>query len=113
MNKKNIFENILKKKIPANILYQDKKVTAFTDISPKAPVHILVIPNLFIKNLNEINKKNLNILSHMMYVSIKLAKINNIHESGYRIIINCNKNSGQEIQYLHIHILGGKKLKKI
>ncbi|CAL4321828.1 HIT domain-containing protein [Buchnera aphidicola] len=113
MNHKNIFTKIIEKKVPANIIYQDEKITAFTDISPKAPVHILVIPNLFIKNLNYINKKNLDILSHMMYVSIKIAKKNKINKSGYRIIINCNKHGGQEIQYLHIHILGGKKLRKI
>jgi histidine triad (HIT) family protein len=113
MSNENIFQKILKKEIPANIIYQDKKTTAFTDISPKSPIHILVIPNFFIKNLNAINKKNLNILSHMMYVAIKIAKKKKINKSGYRIIINCNKDSGQEVQYLHIHILGGKKLKKI
>ncbi|NIG99309.1 MAG: HIT domain-containing protein [Buchnera aphidicola (Periphyllus acericola)] len=110
MNTKNIFQKIIKKKISAEIIYQDKKITAFNDISPRAPIHIIIIPNNFIKNINYIDKKNLNILSYMMYKSIKIAKNKKIHKSGYRIVINCNKNGGQTIPYLHIHLLGGKKL---
>ncbi|NIH16588.1 MAG: HIT domain-containing protein [Buchnera aphidicola (Periphyllus lyropictus)] len=111
MNNKKIFENIINKKTPSKIIYQDKKITAFNDISPKAPIHILIIPNKFIKNLNKITKKNLKILSHMIYMSKKIAKKKKINKSGYRIIINCNKDGGQKIKYLHIHLIGGKKLK--
>ncbi|CAL4321860.1 Purine nucleoside phosphoramidase [Buchnera aphidicola (Periphyllus testudinaceus)] len=110
MNINNIFQKIIKKKIPSEIVYQNKKITAFKDISPKAPIHILIVPNKFIKNLNYINKKNICILSEMLYTSIKIAKKKKIHKSGYRIIINCNKNGCQKIPYLHIHLIGGKKL---
>ncbi|WP_343187620.1 HIT domain-containing protein [Buchnera aphidicola (Periphyllus koelreuteriae)] len=112
MNIENIFEKILKKKIPSKIIYQNKKITAFKDISPKAPVHIIIIPNKFIKNLNYINKKNSNILSEMICASVKIAKNKKINKSGYRIIINCNKDGRQKIQYLHMHLIGGKKLNK-
>ncbi|QCI24423.1 histidine triad nucleotide-binding protein [Buchnera aphidicola (Muscaphis stroyani)] len=105
-----IFTKIIHGKIPANIVYQDKIVTAFKDIKPKAPIHILIIPNTFIKSLNEINTNNKNIITHMLYTSIQIAKKNNISEKGYRIIINCNEHAGQEINYLHMHLLGGKKL---
>lgn len=105
-----IFKNIIKKKIPANIVYQDEKITAFKDIKPKAPVHILIIPNIFIASSNDINKKNKSIIAHMFYIAIKIAKKKKISKDGYRIIINCNKNGGQEINYLHMHLLGGKKL---
>lgn len=112
-NKHLIFKKIIKKEIPTNIIYQDKLVTAFPDIVPKAPVHILIIPNIFIKNLNYINKKNKNIFAHMLYVAVKIAKQKKISRKGYKIIINCNKNGGQEINYLHIHLLGGEKLKAL
>ncbi|CAL4321980.1 Purine nucleoside phosphoramidase [Buchnera aphidicola (Chaitophorus sp. 3695)] len=111
MTNKKIFQNIINKKTQSKIVFQDKKITAFHDISPKAKIHILIIPNKFIKNLNHINKENLNILTYMLYKSIKIAKQEKINKSGYRIVINCNKNGGQKISYLHLHLLGGEKLK--
>ncbi|CAL4323799.1 HIT domain-containing protein [Buchnera aphidicola] len=108
-----IFKKIIKKEIPAKIIYEDKLITAFEDIKPKAPVHILIIPNIFIETSNEINKKNKYIFSHMFYIAIKIAKKKKISQDGYKIILNCNKNGGQEINYLHIHLLGGKKLKAL
>lgn len=105
-----IFKDIINRKIPAEIIYQDTIVTAFKDIKPKAPVHILIVPNLFIESLNDIDKKNKDILTHMFYIAIKIAKKKNIHQKGYRIVINCNTYGGQEINYLHMHLLGGKIL---
>ncbi|QFQ32181.1 histidine triad nucleotide-binding protein [Buchnera aphidicola] len=113
MNNDLIFQKIIKKEISSNILYQDNIVTAFDDINPKAPIHILIVPNCVIKTANEINKKNKNIIAHMFYIAVKIAKKRNISEDGYKIIINCNKNGGQEINYLHMHLLGGTKLKTL
>ncbi len=109
----NIFSKIVNNKIKSKIVYRDKYVTAFNDINPKCPVHIIIVPNIYIKNLNYINKSNILLLGKMLFIASKLAKKNNIDKSGYRIIINCNKNSGQEINYLHLHILGGCYLGKI
>ncbi len=109
----NIFKNILNNKIKANIIYKDKYITAFDDINPKAPVHIILIPNIYIKNINHIDKSNIYLLGKMLLVSSKIAKFKNINKSGYRLIINCNKDAGQEINYLHIHIIGGKYLGNI
>ncbi|CAL4321378.1 Purine nucleoside phosphoramidase [Buchnera aphidicola (Drepanosiphum platanoidis)] len=113
INKKNIFEKIIKKKKSKKIVYQDNLVTAFYDIHPKALIHILIIPNKFIKNLNHIKKNHFKYINRMIKVAIKIAKKKNIHKNGYRIIINCNKHGGQEIKYLHLHLLGGCKLKSI
>lgn len=112
MENNSIFKKIIKKEIPSEIIYQDEIVTAFKDIKPQAPIHILIIPNILIQTLNEINKKNKNTLAHMLCISIKIAKQKKIDQEGYRIIINCNKNAGQEIHYLHMHLVGGKKLGK-
>lgn len=110
MSNDSIFKKIIEKKIPANIIYEDEIVTAFKDIKPKAPIHILVIPNILIASSNDINKKNKDILGHMFYVAVNIAKQKKINKEGYRIIVNCNKNAGQEINYLHMHLLGGEKL---
>ncbi|QCI21651.1 HIT domain-containing protein [Buchnera aphidicola (Hyadaphis tataricae)] len=108
-----IFQDIIHKKTPSNIVYQDQYITAFEDIKPKAPIHILIVPNIFIASSNDINIENKNILADMFYVAINIAKNKNIHQTGYRIIVNCNKHGGQEIDYLHMHLLGGKKLSKL
>ena len=107
---KNIFEKIRDRESPADILYQDEYVTAFTDIYPSAPIHILLIPNKLIKNLNEIEDGDEIYLAKIMFIAKKLAKQYNIDESGYRVITNCNKDGGQEVDYLHFHLVGGVKL---
>ncbi|WDI79076.1 HIT domain-containing protein [Candidatus Purcelliella pentastirinorum] len=110
----NIFNKIINHKIKSNILYQDNIVTAFKDINPKAPIHILIVSNKLIPTINELkNEKDKIIIGHMIIIAVKLAKKQKIEKSGYRLIINCNKNAGQEIYHLHIHLLGGKKLGKI
>ncbi|WP_115955955.1 HIT domain-containing protein [Candidatus Purcelliella pentastirinorum] len=110
----NIFNKIINHKIKSNILYQDNIVTAFKDINPKAPIHILIVSNKLIPTINELkNEKDKMIIGHMIIIAVKLAKKQKIEKSGYRLIINCNKNAGQEIYHLHIHLLGGKKLGKI
>ncbi|WAI11556.1 MAG: histidine triad nucleotide-binding protein [Buchnera aphidicola (Macrosiphum albifrons)] len=106
-----IFKNIIEKKTPANIIYQDETITAFKDIQPKAPVHILIVPNFFMASSNDINKKNKWVIAHMFDITVRIAKKEKISQEGYRIVINCNKNGGQEINYLHMHLLGGAKLK--
>jgi len=110
MQDNSIFKKIIQKKVSANIIYQDENITAFEDIKPKAPVHILIVPNSFIASSNDINNENKHIIANMFYIAVNIAKQKKISEAGYRIIINCNKNGGQEINYLHMHLLGGKKL---
>ncbi len=111
--KKNIFIDIIKGKLKVDFIYKDKYVIAFNDIKPLSPIHIIIIPRKYIKNMNYINSNNVFILSKMLLVVNKLVKYNNIDKKGYRIIINCNKDGGQEIDYLHIHLLGGCYLGKL
>ncbi|QJC35580.1 histidine triad nucleotide-binding protein [Enterobacteriaceae endosymbiont of Donacia sparganii] len=108
-NKKNIFQQILSKKIITKIIYEDNLVTAFNDIKPQSPIHVLIIPNNFISTLNDINKNHELILGRMLLVASKIAKKMLIDKDGYRVVINCNKNGGQTIFYLHMHLLGGRQ----
>lgn len=110
MNNNCIFRKIIKEKKSKNIIYQNKTITAFNDINPQAPIHILIVPNICIPSLNHINKNNEHYIVHMFSAAIKIAKIKNINHSGYRLILNCNKHAGQEIKHIHLHLLGGKYL---
>ena len=110
---KNIFEKIRDGEESAEIVYKDEYVTAFNDIYPDAPVHILIIPNKLISSLNDITEEDSIYLSKILLIAKNLAKKFNIDESGYRLITNCNKDGGQEINYLHFHLVGGVKLGKI
>lgn len=113
MKKETIFHKIIRRKILVDIVYEDCLVTAFKDIRPRAPIHILIIPNIFIPTINDIKKEHKNLLGHMIFVASKIAFIQKISKDGYRIIMNCNKNAGQEIFYLHMHLLGGRNLGSI
>lgn len=104
-----IFTKIINKEIPADIVYQDELVTAFRDISPQAPTHILIIPNKFIPTVNHVTSEDELALGRLFTVAAKLAK-EGIAEEGYRLIMNCNKNAGQEVFHIHMHLLGGQKL---
>lgn len=113
MAEETIFSKIIRHEIPADIVFQDDKVTAFRDISPQAPTHILIIPNQLIPTINEVTEQDEIILGHMMVVAAKIAKQEGIDESGYRLIMNCNKDAGQEVFHIHMHLLGGKNLGRL
>ncbi len=110
---KNIFEKIRDGEEKSEIVYKDDYITAFNDISPDAPVHVLIIPNKKIKSLNEIDEDDGIYLSKILLGAKNIAKQFKIDESGYRLITNCNKDGGQEIDYLHFHLVGGVKLGKM
>lgn len=105
-----IFSKIIAKEIPADIVYEDDLVLAFKDIAPQAPVHILIIPKKEIATANDVTSADEQALGRMFIVASKIAKENNIDESGYRLIVNCNEDGGQEVFHLHMHILGGRNL---
>ncbi|GIU29171.1 purine nucleoside phosphoramidase [Shewanella schlegeliana] len=110
MAEETIFSKIIRREIPADILYQDDLVTAFRDITPKAPTHILIIPNHLIPTANDIKASDEKALGRMMSVAAKLAQEAGIAEDGYRLIMNCNEHGGQEVFHIHMHLLGGKPL---
>lgn len=106
----NLFLNIIQKIVKADIIYQDDLVTAFHDLYPRAPVHILIVPNILIPTVNDITYQHEITLSRLFLVAKNIAVQFKINISGYRLIVNCNKDAGQEIYHLHMHLLGGKRL---
>lgn len=113
MAEETIFRKIINKEIPSDLLYQDEFVTAFRDIHPQAPTHILIIPNKLIATANEIQIEDELLIGKLYTVAKKLAKDEGIAESGYRLIMNCNQDGGQEVYHIHLHLLGGKPLGKL
>lgn len=110
MAEETIFSKIIRKEIQTDLLYQDELVTAFRDINPRAPQHILIIPNTLIPTVNDVTAEDEQALGRMFTVASKIAKQEGIDEDGYRLIINCNSQGGQEIYHIHMHLLGGKPL---
>jgi histidine triad (HIT) family protein len=110
MSMATLFERIVARELPAKIVYQDERVTAFRDINPRAPVHILIVPNKPIPTANDIADDDAALIGHMFVVARNLARSEGIAENGYRLIINCNEHGGQEVYHLHVHLLGGKPL---
>ena len=105
-----LFERIIARELPADIVYQDDRVTAFRDIHPRAPVHILIVPAKVIPTVNDVADGDEALIGHMVTVARGLAKKEGIASDGYRLIINCNAHGGQEVYHLHLHLLGGKPL---
>ncbi|MGX9415760.1 purine nucleoside phosphoramidase [Vibrio sp. RC27] len=110
MAEETIFSKIIRREIPTDILYQDELVTAFRDINPRAPSHILIVPNKFIATVNDIEEVDELAMGRMFTVAKKLAMEEGIAEDGYRLIMNCNSHGGQEVYHIHMHLLGGKPL---
>lgn len=107
-----LFCKIVAGQIPAKIVYQDQHIIAFDDLYPKAPCHKLIIPRKHFSTLNDMTEEDKNLFGHMMYIAKELAKAFEIAESGYRVIMNCNADGGQEVFHVHLHLLGGKALKR-
>lgn len=105
-----LFCKIIKKEIPSKVVYEDDTVLAFRDIKPVAPVHILVIPKKHIGSLVELTNEDEAIVGKIYTIINKIAKQEGIAEKGFRVIVNCGEDGGQEVKHLHFHLLGGKKL---
>ncbi len=109
MTEETIFHKVLRKEIPADVVYEDELCLAFRDIAPQAPVHILLIPKKFIARLRESTSDDKDLLGHLMNVAAKIAKQEKIGDA-YRLVINDGAAAGQTVFYLHVHILGGRSL---
>ena len=112
MAEETIFSKIIRKEIPADIVYQDDLVTAFRDINPQAPIHILIIPSKVIPTVDDIEENDEATLGHMFIVAKKVAAQEGL-DKGYRLIINCKEHANQEVFHLHMHLLGGHHLGKM
>jgi histidine triad (HIT) family protein len=106
-----LFCEIVEKKRPAKIIYEDDHVLAFEDINPQAPVHTLVIPRRHFSTNLEIKEEDNVLISHLFQIANKIAKDKGIAERGFRLVMNCNPESGQTVFHMHLHILGGRLMR--
>jgi len=105
-----IFCKIARKEIPAEIVFEDDRAVAFKDLHPIAPLHVLVVPREHIPTTNDVNDGNCALAGHLLDVAAQVAKKAGYAESGYRLILNTNRDAGQEVFHVHLHVLGGKRL---
>jgi histidine triad (HIT) family protein len=110
LNKETVFSKIIQGELPAEIVYRNKDITAFRSNDPKTPIHILIVPNKAIPTVKDVNSEDVIVLGQLFIVAAEIAKMESIDVSGYRLIVNCNKNAGQEVFHLHMHLLGGQEL---
>lgn len=110
MDENCIFCKIAKKEIGTLIEYEDESIIAFDDKNPQAPIHVLIIPKKHIARVNDITAHNMKLLGKMIIAAQGIARKRGVFDSGYRLVINCGKDSGQLIEHLHIHLLGGRQL---
>ncbi len=105
-----IFCQIVANQATANILYRDQQVTAFRDLHPMGPTHLLIVPNRHIDSLNDLQDEDESLLGYMFTVAHKLAAKEGIDQSGYRIVVNTRDDGGQTVYHLHLHLIGGRRM---
>ncbi|MGA9398400.1 MAG: histidine triad nucleotide-binding protein [Anaerolineaceae bacterium] len=105
-----IFCQIIQGKAPARIVYQDERVTAFWDVNPRMPVHLLVVPNKHIESLDALDTKDVGLLGQIILTARRLASEQGIGGSGYRLVINNGPDAGQSVSHLHLHLIGGRRM---
>lgn len=110
MTDKTLFEKIRDREIPAAIVHEDDVCIAFRDISPQAPVHILIVPKKPIPRVGLAEPDDQSTLGHLLLAAASVARAEDIAETGYRLVINNGPNGGEAVPHLHVHLLGGRKL---
>lgn len=105
-----LFCKIIKREIPATIIYEDDICLAFDDINPQAPIHKLIIPKQHIATLNDLSDEHKPVTGHMLQVASQLAADLGIADDGYRVLANCNAGAGQTVFHIHMHVLGGRSM---
>ncbi|HMB90872.1 MAG TPA: histidine triad nucleotide-binding protein [Rhodothermales bacterium] len=110
MSEKTLFERIIDRDIPADITYEDEHCIVFRDINPQAPVHVLIVPRKPIPTLDDLTEDDQMLVGHLLLVAQKIAADEGL-DSGYRLAINCKDDGSQSVDHLHIHLLGGRKMK--
>jgi len=104
-----IFCKIVDGQIPADLIYQDDSIVAFRDINSQAPTHVLIIPKKHIEKISDLNEEDAGLVGKMVLVAKKIAEDEGVSESGFRLVFNNNKDAGQEVFHIHLHLLGGRK----
>ena len=112
MEEKSIFQMSLDKEIESEIIYEDDQIFSIKDINPAAKVHLLIIPKKRINTINDVKNEDINLIGKMVLVAKELAKKYEIDQSGYRLVWNTNSDGGQTVFHIHLHLLGGEKLRE-
>jgi len=105
-----LFTKIIKREIPAEIVYEDGDIIAIEDIAPKAPVHCLFIPKRPIPTTNDLQEADAGLMGKLVLAASNYARQQGIAEDGYRLVINCNRHGGQSVHHIHLHLLGGRQM---
>ena len=105
-----IFHRIMRREIPADVVYEDEHLIAFRDIAPQAPVHVLFVPKTDIATLNDLEPSQAEVVGRLAVAAADYAKREGFADDGYRVVINCNDNGGQTVFQLHLHLLAGAPL---
>ncbi|UHQ24756.1 histidine triad nucleotide-binding protein [Lysobacter sp. 5GHs7-4] len=105
-----IFGKIIRREIPADIVYEDEHLIAFRDIAPQAPVHVLFVPKLHVATLNDLQADRAEVVGRLAHAAAAYAKREGFAENGYRIVMNCNGDGGQTVFQIHLHLLAGAQL---
>ena len=105
-----LFLKIISREIPADIVYENDEVLAFRDINPQAPLHVLIIPKVHIRTINDMVPQNAELFGKLFLAAQEIAAENGIAEDGYRVVMNCNAAAGQTVFHVHLHLLGGRQL---
>ena len=109
-NEPTIFDKIISKEIPAEIVFENEQVLAFKDINPQAPIHVLFIPKIRINTINDIQDNQTDIIGALFLAARDYAKQIGEDDDGYRVVMNCNKNGQQTVYHIHLHFLAGRQL---
>lgn len=108
MAEKTVFQRILDREIPADIVFEDDRCLAFRDIHPQAPVHVVVIPKKPIPTLNDVTEADESLIGHLFVAMREIASCLGLH-NGYRVVVNCGPDAGQVVMHVHFHLLGGRQ----
>ena len=106
--KESIFTNIINRKIPADIVYEDDLSIVFKDIHPVAPIHLLIVPKKLIPTINDIEAEDMALIGHLHRIAAQVAHDFGVADSGYRLVWNCNRDGGQEVYHIHMHLIAGR-----
>jgi histidine triad (HIT) family protein len=106
-----LFAKIIRREIPADIVYEDDEVLAFRDINPQAPVHVLFIPKRPVATLNDLGEADATLVGKLVIAAARWAKGQGFAEDGYRVVMNCNRDGGQTVFHIHLHLLAGRALR--
>ena len=105
-----IFDKIIRREIPADIVFEDEHLIAFRDIAPQAPVHVLFVPKVDVATMNDLQPSQADVVGRLVIAAAAYAKREGFAEDGYRVVINCNGHGGQTVFQLHLHLLAGTPL---